>query len=497
MGARYEYGLHAGGTRYTLHFANGEPTHLTTGAKIRVHGVKLDTMLALAGGGNNPQTVTSAPTVSTVGEQTTLVMLVNFSDDTRQPFTASQVQFAIFGPVSNYFYEASYQRTWLTGTVVGWFTLATTSAACSVSTVDTQGLAAAAAAGVDVSAYARHIYVFPRSSACGFAGAALIGGAPSKAWMNGTIGIANVTHELGHGFGLFHSHSLDCGATTLGSSCTASEYGDMFDTMGGFSGETVPSGHFTAFQKERLGWLNAAGAPPITTVVGDGTYTVEPYEAAGSGPKALKILKSVDPNTGKRTWYYLESRQAVGFDAWLSSYPTATTGVFVHTGSETGGNSSYLLDMTPASSSIDALDAALVPGQSFTDPESGMTITPESVTTIGAVVTVRLGTTGTAPTAPATVTVATDQASYPLNQVVSITTTVRSGTSPVAGASVTFTVTKPSGAVVKANAITGSDGTAVYKLRLKKQDPIGTYQAGALATKDAMSGSAATQFTVR
>jgi hypothetical protein len=46
-------------------------------------------------------------------------------------------------------------------------------------------------------------------------------------------------------------------------------------------------------------------------------------------------------------------------------------------------------------------------------------------------------------------------------------------------------------------ATTGSNGAAVYKLRVKKQDPVGTYQVGAVAKKDALSGSAATQFTMR
>jgi hypothetical protein len=87
--------------------------------------------------------------------------------------------------------------------------------------------------------------------------------------------------------------------------------------------------HFTAFQKERLGWLNAGVSPPITTVVSDGTYTLETYESAGSGPKALKILKSTDPSTGKRTWYYVESRQAIGFDAFLATdwYTASNTNV--------------------------------------------------------------------------------------------------------------------------------------------------------------------------
>jgi hypothetical protein len=80
---------------------------------------------------------------------------------------------------------------------------------------------------------------------------------------------------------------------------------------------------------------------------------------------------------------------------------------------------------------------------------------------------------------------------------VSITSTVTSGGSPVAGASVTFTVTNASGVVVVANGTTGSDGAAVYKLRVKRQDPVGTYQVGAVAKKDASSANATTQFTVR
>jgi hypothetical protein len=72
-----------------------------------------------------------------------------------------------------------------------------------------------------------------------------------------------------------------------------------------------------------------------------------------------------------------------------------------------------------------------------------------------------------------------------------------SGVLPVAGASVTFTITKASGSIIIANATTGTNGAAVYKLRLKKQDPVGTYQVDAVAKKDALSGSATTQFTVR
>ena len=68
---------------------------------------------------------------------------------------------------------------------------------------------------------------------------------------------------MGHNFGLYHSHSLDCGSVALaGSGCAVDEYGDVFDMMGG--GNDTP--HFNAFQKEQLGWLNAGVSPPLTTV---------------------------------------------------------------------------------------------------------------------------------------------------------------------------------------------------------------------------------------
>ena len=42
-------------------------------------------MLALEGGGKNVATVSAAPAPSTFGEQRTVVILVNFSDNPSQP----------------------------------------------------------------------------------------------------------------------------------------------------------------------------------------------------------------------------------------------------------------------------------------------------------------------------------------------------------------------------------------------------------------------------
>jgi hypothetical protein len=480
-GARYLYGLQAAGKHYSLHFATEPTTDLRTGARVRVHGIKLDSQLALAGGGNSTQTVSPAPALSPLGEQRTLVMLVNFSDNTTQPWTRDQVNQAIFATMNAFIQENSYGATWVSGDVTDWMTIALSSSVCDTRTLALQAQEAAKAAGWVPDNYARWIYAFPHN-VCPFAGSSYVGGSPSQNWLNGNVSLQVAGHEYGHGLGLWHSHSLDCGDVSLGLNCTVSDYGDTLDVMG-----TGPTTHFNPFQKERLGWL----AP--LTVTETGTYALSSYETLGV-PLALKVLKSTD-STGVRTWYYVEARKQLGFDRFLA-YQGMADGVAVRLGSESGGNTSYLLDMTPNSMNNDFLDPVLAVGQSFSDPDAGVTMTTESVTTSGATVSVRLSRQVTDGTILSTV-VTTDQPDYSRNQTVSIVTTVTSGGSPVAGAAVSFAVTKASGTVIAANGTTGANGSAVYKLRLRKQDPVGTYQVRAVAKKGTLSGSGTTDFSVQ
>jgi hypothetical protein len=52
-------------------------------------------------------------------------------------------------------------------------------------------------------------------------------------------------------------------------------------------------------------------------------------------------------------------------------------------------------------------------------------------------------------------------------------------------------------AKVNASATTGSSGTAVYKLRLSKSDPLGTYHADASAAAGGHTGAGGTTFVVQ
>jgi hypothetical protein len=383
------------GTRVPLQFTKESPTHLLTGDHVRANGqlsggglllysgstsVTKTTTSTTSGDATGTSTASSIPVPNTFGAQSTLVILVNFQDDAIQPYTVADAQNMFFSSANNFFIENSYQQTSITGDVVGWYTIPVSVTSCDLSQIATDAQSAASAAGVNLSAYTRYVFAFPYDAACGgMAGASTVGGNPSESWINwNSPGNQLIDHELGHAFGLWHSHALDCGTVTLCSNGTVDEYGDNIDTMGYPQG---PSPHYNSFQKERLGWLNYGTSPTIQTVTASGTYTIAPYEN-GSGPNALKVLQSADPTTGGKTWYYLEARQAIGFDAFLTNgtcgpcyTQNETTGVLFHLGTDGNGNSSLVLAMTPANPAPGWFDDSLAVGQSYQDSTAGVTFT--------------------------------------------------------------------------------------------------------------------------
>ena len=378
------------GGRYEIQVEGPVSAGLRQGARVRVSGLRTGNRIAVESAGDI-ESVQAGPGLSTqssqaifpntFGAQRTVVILVNFSNAATQPYSASYAR-TVMTSASNFDLENSYGQTWLTADVYGWFTIALSSTVCDYTTLASQAQSAATKAGVNLGNYTRQVYAFPQNACTwwGLGGPGNLG--YSQAWINGDLEEQVVAHEMGHGFGLQHSHSLDCGTVALGTNCTVSDYGDIFDTMG------QSAYHFSASQKERLGWLNYGASPPIRTVTASGTYAIDPYETTGSLPKALKIARGT---TG--TYFYVEARRAVGFDAGLSSNSNVLNGVLIHLNNPNDSATNDLLDMTPATASWN--DPALAVGQTFTDSTSGVSITTSAIGASGATVAVTLG--GTAP----------------------------------------------------------------------------------------------------
>jgi hypothetical protein len=261
------------------------------------------------------------------------------------------------------------------------------------------------------------------------------------------------------------------------------------------------SPQYSAFQKERLGWLGGTASPAIQTVQSSGTYAIYPYEIGGSGPNALKVLKSTDP-TGAKTWYYLEARQAVGYDAYLLDgiyySQNETSGVLFHIGTDGNGNTSDLLDMSPQTSTATGwLDNSLAVGQTFQDATAGVTFSTAQVSSSGAAIQITFA--GANTKQQAALAVSTNQSRYSLGQTVTISVTAMNSTSPVSGVSVAVNVAAPNGKLTTLKGSTGTNGIASFAYKTSKRSSVGTYSVQASTAGAGLNSTAAasTSFVVQ
>ncbi len=290
-----------------------------------------------------------------------------------------------------FYWENSYGQFDMVGDVFGWYSIS--NPGCDTSAISSRARTAARNAGVDIDSYHQVMYYFPKTSACGWSGYAFLG-LPTKpardSFYNGSSNCVVLAQELMHNFGAMHSRSYDCGSAPISSSgCTYSEYGDPFDPMGG------GCYHVNAYQKAAMGWY---GACNDVTTSANGTFDIVPTQIASDGIQSLRVPMNSNlcPSGFSSCYYTVEYRQPVGvIEGGYSGSASVYNGVLIHVTapvvfsgqSQTRQTYSYLLDMTPSTSTF--TDAALAKGKSWSDP-NGVLFTVISTSPSGAKVRVEL-----------------------------------------------------------------------------------------------------------
>lgn len=327
---------------------------------------------------------------SVVGERKIAIMLINFKDNP-YTFPVSLVASKFFSDplsVAAYYNETSGGQLNLGGDVLGTFTVPfNSSGTCEYQAWASAADQAASNSGIDMSAYANKVYLFPYNNPTT---GIKVGGCPAggstggwafigynQSWV-GTVAktdsslynwssIQQVTsHELGHSFGVHHANSLSCSsgrAIDSYSACTNLEYGDKTDVMGGTTYQ------MNTPHKVALGWLSSQN---ILTVSANGTYQITASEIFDSSIKALRIRK---PDTNE--YYYVSYRRPIGyFDKNISSNGMSS----VHVWNESPGTQTKILTRAP-----------LGDGMHFEDPTNGIMITQLSHDTTSMTVSVNFG----------------------------------------------------------------------------------------------------------
>lgn len=441
----------ASGKTYKLKFNKKAPERLRSGLKVKVKGLARDSELVLPANGGEIQTL-EAPAVTVTGEQRTIVIGINFSDAALDCSAATihGIMFSGAQSVAGLYQETSNGNVWLTGDVVGPFTINYSRAgACDFYGWAAAADAAAQAQGVNLAQYNRRLYVIPRANSCGWAGLGTIGGNPSRAWV-AHCSLADVyAHELGHNLTLHHA-STD----TNNDGVSDCEYCDTSDFMG-YGG--VGLRQLNAPHKDQLGWLPFGKA---VTATANTTVTLAPLELYPQDTPYPQLLKIAKPNSSD--FYYFSYRRRLGYDAALHWQYADRVNVHRYKGS--GVSPTYFI-------------TALGDGGVFQDPATGFTVTHLYRNSDYATVQVTFN---CSPTQPATALTPSTQTTQPGGALLYTVSLTNRDSSLCAPTTFYLAPTVPSGwtASVSPDSLTlppGQSGNAVVSVRSPLVTANGTY----------------------
>lgn len=499
-----------------LHFDDPAPTWFQSNDTLDVSGLRVGRDVAVASRIQARPTPAPSPSCPTVGDQKTVVILIQYPDDPATtgvneevllpPETTNSLVHDIYfqtggRSVDGYWREASYGKASASGVVIGpvWVDRVY---ACNETGAMRQAAINAADSQVDFTQYTRLMVIFPLEASCTWGGMGSFGCATlssadgsflaSTSW-NGAKWMTNIdngvrlgAHEAGHNLKLLHSNTRTYTNTItglreplgpVGAAGTNTEYGDRFSLMGAFNNH----GHYAAPHKQILGWFDPGN---VQTVEASGTYAIEPFENVTSGVQALKVRRG----SGNDAWLWLEFRQDIGiYDSTLNSH--GKSGALIHHADANTGSNTLLLDFTPETGNNLTIpwdtsgfaDAAKLPGTGvWADPYSNLTLSVDSIT-------------GVAPDSALNVTVGYVAPSTTLSPIGgpfaprAAVNMVATSSISASGNSVVFTMIKPNGTTTK-TVSSDANGIATWNYRLSTKDPNGTYRVTARTTFGGLQG---------
>jgi M6 family metalloprotease-like protein len=194
-------------------------------------------------------------------------------------------------------------------------------------------------------------------------------------WGYGNIGV--IAHETGHGFGLPHSEGNCQQVYDNRWDVMSDVWSNGADPIYGTLGQ-----HTISYHKELLGWMT----PDQVFTAKLGTLKMITLEKLAL-PQADNFLGAVIPIDGQTTHFYtLEVRQPsndlLDYDKWLPGFA-----VIIHEVTQGQPEPAILIDQDGDCNTADA-GAMFTPGEVFTDAVHGITVSIDSATPTGYVVTI-------------------------------------------------------------------------------------------------------------
>jgi M6 family metalloprotease-like protein len=332
------------------------------------------------------------------GSQPWINLLCKFSDMATEPKTVAYFDGLVSGAqpgLDHYWREVSYDNINIVGSgSSGWYTLP--QARAYYLGLGTSGMlnqlfsdcTAAADSSVDYPDYVGINLMFNAEldgSAWGGSRYATLDGQsgfwyttwePPWGYGNQTV----LAHEMGHGFGLPHS-SGDYGLTY------DNKWDVMSDSWANCFKSTDPTygckgQHTISYHKDKLGWIPSGERFEAT--IGSATITLERLGLPQTGDYRMAVI----PIDGSATHFYtVEVRRYAGYDVKLPG-----EAVIIHEVDTTRGTPAHVVDADGNGNTGDA-GAMWTVGESFSDLASEVTVSVDSATASGFVVTIWLGVT--------------------------------------------------------------------------------------------------------